>query len=271
MNDSPNVPNFYTLGPLPEIDLGPITLPTYYAFLSITYCLAILWFYQRCEKRNLSQKVAMDLGLIILFGGFVGARLFHVLFEFPGHYLKNLQQIFYFWQGGFVFYGGFLTAYTLAFLYAKKLKLKFWLWHDTAAPVLAFGYGFGRTACFLVGCCYGKVCDLPWAISVDQINAHNHSVVTLQRHPTQLYAAAMEMLTLVFLLWYEKKQPRLGNIFLVWVVLHSIGRIVMEAFRDDPRGDLYLGLSISTLISLLLILSVTCVVVIRKKTSKNTG
>lgn len=263
MNSSP--PEFYTLGPLPEINLGFVTLPTYYTVLSLTYCLGIFWFYKRCESRNLSQKAAMDIGLLILVGGFIGARLFHVLFEYPGHYWQNPIEVFYFWQGGFVFYGGFLFAYGSVYLYARKLKLTFWLWHDTAAPVLAGGYALGRLACFLVGCCYGKVCDLPWGTALKQVNIHTHEVAILLRHPTQLYASIFEFSTLAFLLWYEKRRPQVGNVFLAWVFLHSLGRIIMEIFRDDPRGAQYFGLSISTLISVVLMITVTGVFLTRPK------
>lgn len=248
-----DLPEFYTIGPLPEINLGFVTLPTYYTILSLTYCLAIYWFYKRCESRNLSQRHAMNIGLIILFAGFLGARLFHILFEHPAHYWENPIQILYFWQGGFVFYGGFIVAYIAAFIYARKLQLTFWLWHDTAAPVLAGGYALGRLACFAVGCCYGAVCDWPWGVKVDQADLQNGIITTVVRHPTQLYAVGLELLTLGFLIWYEKRKPPLGNVFLVWVILHSTGRIIMETFRDDPRGGHYWGLTISIWISLIFI------------------
>ena len=178
--------------------------------------------------------------------------------------MKHPAQIFYIWQGGFVFYGGFIFAYFLAFLYARKFNLTFWLWHDTAAPVLAGGYALGRTACFLAGCCYGKVCELPCGISTKQVHLHTGVEAAVTRHPTQLYATAIELLTLMFLLWYEKRKPKLGSVFLIWVALHSVGRIVMETFRDDPRGGVHFGLSISTIISIALLLAATAIFVKRK-------
>ncbi len=247
------LPKFYTIGPYPEIDLGFTTLPTYYTMISLVYCLCIFWFYKRCEDRNLSLDKAMNIGLIVLLGGFLGSRLFHILFEQPRHYLHSPIEVFYFWQGGFVFYGGFIIAYASAFLYIRKQKLTFWLWHDTFAPVAALGYALGRVACFLVGCCYGKVCSLPWAVSVEQVHIASENVTHLWRHPTPLYATAMELLILAFLLWYEKRRPAVGRVFLIWVILHSCARILMETYRADPRGVEWMGLSLSTMISILLI------------------
>ncbi|MEM7646247.1 MAG: prolipoprotein diacylglyceryl transferase, partial [Pseudomonadota bacterium] len=245
-------PSFYTVGPLVQIDLGFVQIPTYYLVISLAYCLGIVWLYKRSEDRNLSQKQAMDICLIIIFGGFLGARLSHILFELPSYYWQNPMQVFAIWQGGFVFYGGAIAAYVGGFLYIRKFKLTFWLWHDTAAPVVAFCYAFGRTACFLTGCCYGKVCDLPWAFPMKQVDIASGAVSTVHRHPTQIYAVLAELAIVVFLLWYERRRPKLGSVFLVWVLLHSIGRLVMEAFRDDPRGPSLWGLSVSTQVSLLL-------------------
>src|SRR5690606_6314306 len=110
------------------------------------------------------------------------------------------------------------------------------------APVLAFAYAAGRSACFLAGCCYGRYCDLPWAID--------------GRHPTQLYAAAWEM-GVVFILLGLRPSPFFqnpGRIFYLWMILHGIGRFIMEAFRDDFRGP-SLGLSISGWISLGLVIT----------------
>ena len=59
-------------------------------------------------------------------------------------------------------------------------------WLETAdwvAPYLALGHSIGRIGCFLVGDCYGKACDLPWAMSFP-----NGIPPTLEHvHPTQLY------------------------------------------------------------------------------------
>lgn len=261
------LPSIYTIGPLPHILLGSLSLPTYYLVISFTCSLCVYWFYKRCELRNLSIRNAMDICLIALVGGFVGARLAHVFFEYPTFYLENPKQIFYFWQGGFVFYGGAIFAYICAFLYARKLKLTFWLWHDTAAPVMALGYALGRVACFLEGCCYGKLCDLPWAIPLKEVNVVTDQVATHLRHPTQLYAVGTETLTLLFLVWLERRHPKLGVVFLTWVILHSSGRIIMETFRDDPRGPDYFSLPISTIVSIVFILMALVALAIRLRPS----
>ena len=245
---------FYTSGPLPWIKMGFLDIPTYYFVISLTCCLCILWFYRRCHFFGLSQKRGMDISLILLISGFIGARLVHILFENPSYYLSHPMEVFYFWQGGFVFYGGALLAYLSVFIFIKKLKLKFWAWHDVLAPVLALGYALGRLACFFVGCCYGKICELSWAFPLKQMDVHSGKVEVLLRHPTPLYATGLELFTLLFLLWFETKKTKPGQIFLIWVFFHSINRLIMEVFRDDPRGPQPYGISLSMAVSFILLL-----------------
>jgi phosphatidylglycerol:prolipoprotein diacylglycerol transferase len=55
---------------------------------------------------------------------------------------------------------------------------------------------------------------------------------------------------------YKDRRPqflgRPGAVFYSWLIFHSIGRLIMEHYRDDFRGP-SLGLSISSWISLTLI------------------
>lgn len=241
-----------TIGPLSWIEIAFIRLPTYYFIISLTCCICILWFYRRCRSFNLSQKKAMDIALLLLITGFLGARLVHILFESSSYYLSRPLEVFYFWQGGFVFYGGALLSYLSVFIFIKKLKLDFWIWHDVLAPVLALGYALGRLACFFAGCCYGKICTLPWALPLKQVNLHSGEMEILLRHPTALYAIVLELLTLFFLLWFEIRKTKPGQVFLIWVLCHSVNRFVMEIFRADPRGMQPYGISLSMMISFIL-------------------
>lgn len=234
----------------PIIEITPtFGIPTYYLFVSLGFCLSLLWVVRRAEQSHLSREITLDVSLIVMISGFVGARLFHVFYENPEYYFENWIRLVEFWNGGFVFYGGALLAGLFAVMYLHfKTKGLFEGYLDLFAPVASFSYIWGRAACFLTGCCYGKYCELPWAIS--------------GRHPTQLYAAFWELGTLLILLGCEKipaqsRRPTFlansGSVFYLWMILHACGRLLMEAFRDDFRGPI-LGLSISSWISMALIL-----------------
>lgn len=248
----------------PTISISPsLSIPTYYLILSLTVCVGLLWIARRAQQRGLSRKVALDLSLIIMVSGFVGARLFHVFYESFPYYQEDYLRILYFWNGGFVFYGGALLAALCSVVYlffVARAQPEDYL--DLFAPVMSLSYVLGRMACLFAGCCYGKTCELPWAIA--------------GRHPTQAYASVWELGVLLILLGIESMarplRPRWlqnsGSLFFLWMVLHGLGRLLMESFRDDFRGPT-MGLSISSWISVLIVV-LGILLLIRKPTDRGT-
>ncbi len=228
----------------PVIHLGSeLSLPTYYLALRLAVCISLFWLVSRAKAKHCDQREVLDLAFFILVFGFIGARLFHVFYEEPAHYFAQPGRIFQFWNGGFVYYGGAVfgtAAGTLFYFYGLKHKKdELGRYLDLFAPIGSLSYLLGRGGCFLAGCCYGKFCDLPWALD--------------GRHPTQLYAVIWELGTLLIILTFEKTTRISGRVFSLWIFLHGLGRLLMEAFRDDFRGPEW-GLSISSWISILLVL-----------------
>lgn len=221
-----------------------VPISTYFLVISIACTLATIWFVKRAERRNLNRVTAIDLTLTVLIGGIAGARILHVVYEEPAFYRETPLAVFQVWNGGFVFLGGVVGAWVAAALFCQIKREPFWFWADIAVIPVSFGYALGRIACFLNGCCFGKYCDLKWAV-------YMHGGY---RHPTQLYASFIEFLIVFILLKIEPKIRLSGSLFGSWLVLHSISRLLMEHFRDDPRGPTMAGLSLGTWMSLALLL-----------------
>jgi len=227
---------------LPYIQIFSLQISTYFTLISLGCIVGTLWFIRRARARNLTQVSAIDMALVCLITGFIGARLLHVFYEEPEYYRQSWDRVLHIWNGGFVFYGGVFGALIGTTLFANWRKEPFWLWADLAAPAIALAYAIGRLGCFLNGCCYGKECQLPWATYVEGAF----------RHPTQLYAALGEALIIIVLLKMESKIKGVGGLFGLWLFLHGLGRSVMELMRDDPRGPLALGMSLGSVLSLIL-------------------
>lgn len=225
-------------GPLPFVSLGGLQLPTYFIVLSLLTTGLVFWINQRSYQKQYSGTTAFDLFFAVMLSGFLGARFFHVVFEEWNYYCQNPLQILMFWQGGFVFYGGLIFGALGGWLALQWKKQSFPLWLDFFTPLVSLGYAGGRVACFLTGCCYGKLCQLPWSYN--------------DRHPTQLYAVGLELVLLFALLRFEKTksfrdQP--GRLFAFWLLFHSFSRMAIEFFRDDPRGPQWGAVSISMALS----------------------
>ncbi len=221
----------------PHINFLGLSIETYFLYLSLLFTLIVPFIIYRAKKKNLNVNTALDLYLVVICLAFLGARLFYVFYQELDFYLKYPLEIFYFWKGGFVFYGGFLGGLLGGVLLLKK-KNEDWLkWANFSAPILSLSYAFGRISCLLAGCCYGVKTDAWYSVFL-------HGAY---RHPAQGYAFIFEFLVFLSLILLEKKKVK--NIFFIWLILHGFGRIIMEFFRADPRGAEILGLSVSTVIS----------------------
>jgi phosphatidylglycerol:prolipoprotein diacylglycerol transferase len=227
----------------PEIRLSSsLSLSTYFLLISIACIISSLWFIHRAEKRHLEKLTAIDFTLAVLISGFAGARLVHIVWEEPAYYMQNPLAALQVWNGGFVFLGGLMASWVCAVFYCQWKKEPFWFWADTAVPPISLGYALGRLACFANGCCFGRECELPWGIELH--GAH--------RHPTQLYATFWELGLLGMVLFLEGRLKTSGMLFNLWLLGHAVGRVVMEAFRADPRGDFIHGLSLGMWMSFIL-------------------
>lgn len=251
----------------PFIFLGDgYRLPTYFVIIVLVCCLCLLWTYVRARRQSQEIKLALDIAMMIMAGGFIGGRLFHVIYEGFDYYRLFPADALRVWDGGFVYYGGFFGGFVFALLTMWVYKAPRLYWLDFFAPILAFGYGLGRLACFFNGCCYGALCELPWGVRFTYPGLPEGL-----RHPTQLYAVFWELFVTLPLLLILQRKKGLGSglVFAVWLIFHGLGRWVMEIFRDDPRGAFLLNMSVSTWISVFLITSglLLCAVVLRRRSA----
>ena len=210
-------PVLFHIGSLPVFSFG--TLITLGIFLS-------LFLMSRKSRRTGfpgSPELTADLVFAGVFSGFLGGRLFYI-FENGAYYLREPLRIFALWEGGLIFYGGVAGALAGLFWTMKVKKIPCWKGLDFLIPYVALTHAFGRVGCFLNGCCAGKVCHLPWAVTVEGVKLH----------PVQLYEAAFNFLLFLFLnARYEKKKFE-GEIISLYFILYAAGRFVLEFFRVNP-------------------------------------
>jgi phosphatidylglycerol:prolipoprotein diacylglycerol transferase len=131
---------------------------------------------------------------------------------------------------------------------------------------VALAHFFGRIGCFFAGCCYGKYCDLPWAVT---FNHHDSLAPTgIPLHPTQLYEALGNLAIFLFLFFFRKRKKHDGQLFWLYVLIYGITRSFIETFRADFRGEFFYGvLSISQVVGgFMAVVSLIMLFVFRKRT-----
>jgi phosphatidylglycerol:prolipoprotein diacylglycerol transferase len=235
------------------LQLGPLTLRTYGALIALAFLGALRLAKRGAEKRAIPEKFLMDLAIVLVFAGIIGARLLYVLLN-ASFYLAHPLDAFKVWEGGLVFYGGFLTAAAAGVVYARRHKVPVAKLADCLAPALALGQGIGRWGCFLAGCCYGKPTTLPWSVTFN--DAASLAPLNVPLHPTQLYEALGNLVIAWFLFTRLVKKPDApqGQVFWLYVLCYGLLRFAVEIVRGDDRGPMFADLYPSQLLSIVAVL-----------------
>jgi len=202
--------------------------------------LAGLW---TASRRGLGAGIAadriLDLGPWLIIGTILGARTLYVVSywreEFAG---EPITEVFKVWRGGLVFYGGLIGASLGCVLYVRLKNLPLWKVADTVAPSIALGNVFGRIGCLMNGCCYGRECHLPWAITFPPGSRPAPPGVPL--HPTQIYDSLLNLGLYLGLAWLYRCKKFDGQVFAAYLVGYALFRSVVEVFRGDYPQH-YLG------------------------------
>jgi phosphatidylglycerol:prolipoprotein diacylglycerol transferase len=224
---------------LPQLlKIGNFFIPTYGVLVTSAFLIA-LWLATRLAARaGLDKEAVLNLGIYCGLAGILGAKLLMVLVDL-GYYMRNPGEIFSLatLQAGGVFYGGLILALVTAFVYMRRKALPMLATADVFAPALALGHAIGRVGCFSAGCCWGKECQRPWAVTFTNPVSHElfGTPLGVPLHPTQLYEAGTEALTFVLLYWLIRRAHKAGTIIGLYLVLYSCARFVIEFFRA-PEG-----------------------------------
>ena len=233
------------------LDIKHFVIHTYGFFIALGFLFAI--FISKREARLAGEdpeKVA-DLIFWILVAAIVSSRVFYVIVYWNDFYPNKLVDVFKLWEGGLVFYGGFIGAVIAAYVFVRKYGLDFWKTADILAPAIPFGHFLGRLGCFSAGCCHGKACTLPWAVTFT--NPESMAPQNIPLHPTQLYESVTNLLFFIVILNYMRFKIFDGQIFLTYVVIYAVARSILEMFRGDFRGAEIFGiLSVSQTVALVL-------------------
>jgi phosphatidylglycerol:prolipoprotein diacylglycerol transferase len=147
----------------------------------------------------------MAAGLI---GGLAGANLLQLLATgLPGKAI----------EGGII--GGWLSV-----IWMKRRLGIARPTGDLFAVAIPAGESIGRVACFIGGCCYGKVASVAWTV-------HDHGA---WRHPAQLYLSIAAATCFAILVIVERRHilPENG-LFYLGGMLFCVDRFVVEFFRAN--------------------------------------
>jgi phosphatidylglycerol:prolipoprotein diacylglycerol transferase len=228
----------------------------YRTLLAFSFVACTLLAVRESRTRPGGVELSPLVGIWAMFGALIGAHGFYIL-QYGSVF--DLWRAFFVWEGGLVFYGGLIGGVAAAGSHLALRKVPYLNGADSAAPYVALGEAITRVGCFLNGCCFGEVCQLPWAVTFPahgpafdaQVGAGQlaqGAPHALPVHPTQLYMT-FGLIAICLLLKSALVRPRpAGMVFFGYVFLYGLLRFLVEMVRGDSARSVW-GLTVSGAIS----------------------
>ncbi|MBP7652543.1 prolipoprotein diacylglyceryl transferase [Candidatus Dependentiae bacterium] len=259
-----------------------ITVYTYGFFAALGFLSGYLLLLYRSKKYGIPQEISGDIAFYSSIAGIIGARLSYVIVNWD-YFSDNLSEIYKIYNGGIIFYGGAITGLAAGILLSLMKKKNFFQMLDLAVPSLTLGHFFGRIGCYMYGCCHGSVCAAKSFIcsvfpkgspaydrQVKLGLINNLDVHALPVIPTQLIEAVFLFILTFLLLIFDKKYKKYnGQLFVLYLLLYSLFRFIIEFFRGDYDTEFifFSMITFSQIISLALFF--TAIVIFMTKGRKN--
>jgi phosphatidylglycerol---prolipoprotein diacylglyceryl transferase len=184
---------------------------------------------------GLTREQIQDFLFYALIGVLVGGRTFFVINDIISKhdlslYLSNPVNFIAVWNGGMAFHGGLVGVLVAIWLYVRKHPwVKYMVLGDEVVMMLPIGITLVRIVNFINDELWGDVCnpDRPWCLRFPAAPDQG----TLYRHPSQIYEAILDILTLPILLIVYRMKPKDGVVGWTWFLCYGITRTIAESWR----------------------------------------
>jgi phosphatidylglycerol:prolipoprotein diacylglycerol transferase len=206
-------------------------VPVYFyaVIIALGFLLAVLYILKRRNMFGLTQDNILDMFIICVPAGIIGARLYYVIFN-PADYIGagKWLNIFNVRQGGLAIYGGVIAAVIAVYLYSRKKKIPTAVFFDVGALGLLIGQAVGRWGNFINREAYGGETDIPWKMGLTSGDT------TVYVHPTFLYESLWNAVGFVLIHIFSKRRRKYdGQLFLLYLAWYGFGRFWIEGLRTD--------------------------------------
>lgn len=212
--------------------------------ISLLLGLGFVLFEANHTRQNIDEY--LSLSILVMVAGIFGARLYYVIFSWE-YYKDSLMDVLQLRKGGAEFYGALIAGAVMIFVYAFTQKVMAGRILDTCCLGVAAGQVIASWGSFFSREGFGDYTDHLFAMQIP-LDSISFTVVTenmrkhievidgvryVQVEPLFLlgFLWSIVVFAVVFLYKYRKKFE--GELFLVYLLVYSFGRFLLEGVRVD--------------------------------------
>jgi phosphatidylglycerol---prolipoprotein diacylglyceryl transferase len=215
------------------VHFGGFALRWYSLILLVAGVVGVWLTAREAERRGFKKDDIYDAAIWIIFGGLIGARLFHVLDHWSDRFAADPIAALYIWEGGLAIWGALVGGALTAALLARKRGWNFGRFADAAAPGLVLAQAIGRVACVITGDAMGKPTNGPFGFAYTS----PHALVPelgVYYTPMPIYELIVNLGIFVVLWQLRKHRFPDGMLFLIYLSLYSLERFSL-AFTSSYK------------------------------------
>lgn len=256
---------FLTINPI-AFHLGNLSVKWYGVITAVAIVLATWMSISEGKKRQIESDDFIDLLLWAVPLGYVGARIYYVIFEW-GYYSQHPNQIIAIWNGGIAIYGGLIAGLIVLLVFCYKRMLPPFLMLDVISPGIMAAQILGRWGNFINQEAHGGPTTLHFleSLHLPEFIIQQMKINGVYYQPTFLYESLFNLIGLIIILSLRHKKHffKQGEVFMSYLMWYSVVRFFVEGLRTD---SLYIFgvIRVSQLLSLILFIGVLFLFIYRR-------
>lgn len=244
-------------------NLGPLSVRWYGIIIAVGILLGYFVAQRALVKAGLHKDTLVDIIFYSALFGFIAARIYFVIFQWP-YYAENPSEIIKIWHGGIAIHGGLIGGFLAGVIVCKVKNLNPFQIGDIVAPSIILAQGIGRWGNFMNHEAHGAPVSRAF---LEQLHLPNFIIENMYingqyYHPTFLYESIWDVAGFIILV-NIRKHLKLGETFFLYLTWYSIGRFFIEGLRTDSLM-LTSNIRVAQLVSILLILISISLIVYRR-------
>ncbi|MDA6088828.1 prolipoprotein diacylglyceryl transferase [Lactobacillus amylovorus] len=250
--------------------LGNLSVKWYGIIMAVAIILAAFMAINEGKKRHIIPDDFVDLLLWAVPLGYVGARIYYVIFEW-GYYSQHPDQIIAIWNGGIAIYGGLIAGLIVLLVFCYKRELPPFLMLDIITPGVMAAQILGRWGNFVNQEAHGGSTTLHFlqSLHLPEFIIQQMKIGGTYYKPTFLYESFFNLIGLILILSLRHKKHvfKQGEVFMTYLLWYSVVRFFVEGMRTD---SLYIFgiIRVSQALSLVLFIATIILWIYRRKVVK---